>query len=109
WVLSAERAVSWVMDVGPPPHSRHTSRRRVASPRAANSGAESFDSAHVFPLCRMDDDVLLEQLDHEAPALLVRRERLLPASQRDLIEAGLGDRQHDAVGHLLQPENDETS
>src|SRR5215472_16813265 len=94
------------MDMGPPPQRRETSRKRVSSPSAANSGAEPIDLAWAPELCRLSK-ILLDHSHHHAPASLVRRERLCPALERDLIEAGLRDGQHDAVHHVLQREHDE--
>src|SRR5436189_2115361 len=104
WRGSLEPAVSRVMDSGPASQRRETNRKRVLSPRAANSGAEFFGSAMALALRRLDK-VRLDQLHHHAPTLLVCRERLRPARERDSIEAGLSDRQDDAVRRLLQGED----
>src|SRR5260370_4394441 len=94
------------MDIGPPSQRRETSRKRVLSPRAAKTGAEPFGRAKALELLRMDK-VLLDQVHYHAPTLLVRRERLRPARQRDSIEAGLGNGQHDSIRHFLQSKDDE--
>ena len=62
--------MSLVMDIGPASQRRETSRNRVLSPRAANSGAELFDSAAAFDL-RCAGKVFLDQFHHHAPTLLV--------------------------------------
>src|SRR5436309_2506587 len=94
------------MDIGPSSQRRETSRRRVWSPRAAKMGAEPFGSTMALELLCMDE-VLLDQLHYHAPTVLVCLERLCPARERDLIEAGLGDGKHDPARHLLQSKDDE--
>src|SRR5580698_1172162 len=103
------------MDIGPSSHRRATSRKRVSSPSAANICAETPDAEKPgadapapeprdrtlrgFPAraLRLLDKVRLDQLHLLAPAALVRRERLRPARQRNLVEAGFGNRQHGSV------------
>src|SRR6266851_1730542 len=94
------------MDIGPSSLRRETSRKRVLSPRAAKRGAEFFGSTMALELRRVDK-VLLEHLHYHGPTLFVCRESLRPARERDSIEAGLGDGQHDAVRHFLQSKDDE--
>ncbi len=76
-----EPSVSLVMDIGPSPQRRATSRRRISSPNAAKTGA-----VDVFALGRMFQ-VPLEILHLHAPTLLVRGERFRPATSMDLLEA----------------------
>src|SRR5437660_1118423 len=90
WRVTLDPAVSRVMDIGPASQRRATSRSRVLSPRAANSGAELFGSTAALDL-RCAGKVFLDQFHYHAPTLLIGRERLGPARQRDLIEAGLSD------------------
>src|SRR5260370_21276198 len=88
------------MDIGPSSQRRPTRRRRVSSPNAAKSDAQSLGGTSAGELRRMDD-VLLNYLHHDAPTALVRAECLRATRQRDAIETGLGDGQHDAVADLL--------
>src|SRR5579864_9215368 len=104
--VTAKPTASVVMDIGPESHSRETSRKRVGSPRAANTGAEPFGTAAALELLRMNN-VLFEQLHHHAPTLLVSRECFGPAGQRDVIEAGLRDGQSDAVRHFLESKDNQ--
>src|SRR4030081_1183606 len=94
------------MDIGPCSQRRETSRKRVSSPNAAKSGAEPFGHAVAFELRRLDK-VALKQFCRHLPTLLVRRKRLTPAFERDLIEAGLRDGHHDSIRRFLQREDDE--
>src|SRR5258708_26419775 len=98
--------VSLVMDAGPSSQRREINRKRVSSPKAAKSGAESSSFGTAFGL-RCLGKVLLDQLHDHTPALLVGLEFLRPTRQRDLIEAGFGDGEHDAVCHFLKSEDDE--
>lgn len=90
WRVMSKPVVSLVMDAGPSSQRRETSRKRVSSANAANSGAEPRNPGTAFGL-RCLGKVLLDQLYDHTPALLVRFECLCPTSQWDLIEAGFGD------------------
>src|SRR5271170_3969895 len=94
------------MDSGPLSQRRATSRKRVSSPSAAKRGAEIQVAAAAFGLWRTDK-VLLDQRHLYAPTLLVSGEGLRAPGKRDLIEAGLGDGQHDTIGNFLKRKGDE--
>src|SRR5437870_10450588 len=106
WRVMAKPAVSCAIDMGPSRHSRTTRRSRVPSPSAANTGADAASFAFVLERRRLRK-VLLDERHHDRPALLVRRERLRAAFQRDAIEARFADGQHDAAGDLLEDELDQ--
>ena len=74
------------MDAGPSAQRRETKRKRVSSPNAAKRGAELASAATRTGLRRLGK-VLLNELHDDSPALLVPREGLGPARQRDLVKA----------------------
>src|SRR5688500_8279340 len=102
------------MDCGPPSASRMTMRNLVSPPSAANTGAalETFAAATAARapdttlalLLRELLQIFLDELGLLGPALIIGGERLGPTLQRDLVEAGFGDRQRRAAGCLLQLE-----
>src|SRR5437867_9185853 len=94
------------MDADPSSQRRTTSRKRIASPRAAKSGTELSNSAAATGLRRLRK-VFLDELDDDAPAFFVALKRLCAARERDLVKAGFGNGEHDAVGDLFQGEFDE--
>src|SRR5262245_55889054 len=99
-------AVSLEIDSGPSPDSRDTRRSRVSSPNAAKTAADSAACGFVFAL-RGLAKVPFDQLHHNRPALVVRRECLAPPLERDAVEARLADRQHHATSRLLERELDQ--
>src|SRR5262249_33807993 len=100
WRVTCEPSVRFVMDSGPAPQRRATSRKRVSSPKAANIGADvGFRRTRGLRGLRK---VLLDHLDHHVPTGFVCRERFRTSREWNLIKAGLDHRKHNAVFHLLQ-------
>src|ERR1700730_6962079 len=99
----ANPVVSLAIDIGPSALRRETRRRRVLSPRAAKTGAESSSSVVTLELRGLGKMFLDQRHDH-GPAALVRGEGLRPARQRDVIESRFGDGQQDPVRDALQLE-----
>src|SRR4029453_10550843 len=99
-------AVSFEIERGPPPDRRETRRKRVSSPNAAKTAADSPRSGFVLAL-RSLGKVRLNQLHHDGPAFVVRRERLGPAFKRNTVEPRLPDGQHDAARRVLEHELDQ--
>src|SRR5262245_23966012 len=106
WRLMSKSAVNWVIDSGPSFDRRETRRRRVSSPNAAKTDAESDSSAIARALAGMGQMFLDERNDH-APSFLVRAERLGAARERNAIEAGLDHGEQDAVYAVFQRERDQ--
>src|SRR5215469_1156139 len=104
--VTEEPSVRLVIERGPREESWATMAKRVSSPSAANTGAELLGL-----LCSLGgmSQMFFDQLDHRGPTLLVGRERLGAACQRDLVEAGLGDREHRSLRNFLQDEFDQSS
>src|SRR5437868_17517 len=100
WRVTREPVARPVIDIGPRSHRRETSWSRVASPRAAKTAAEAF-------ALRRTADVLREHFHHHAPTLLIVGEGFGAPLERDGIEAGLGEVEHDPVRRFLERENDE--
>src|SRR5215472_4758722 len=94
------------MEADPSSQRRTTSRKRIASPSAAKSGAEWTNSAPATG-SRCLRKVFLDELDDHAPTLLVGGEGFCASLERDLVEAGFGDGEHDAAGNFFQREFDE--
>src|SRR5690242_3051002 len=94
------------MEADPCSQRRTTSRKRISSPNAAKSGTELSNSVSAIGL-RFLGKVFLDELDDHGPALLVGGEGFDAASERNLVEAGLGHGEHDAVGYFFQGEFDE--
>src|SRR4051812_40581828 len=82
WRLMSKSAVSWVIDSGPSFDRRETRRRRVSSPSAAKTEAESVNSAIARALRGMCSQVFLDQGHDHGPPALVRGEGLRPARER---------------------------
>src|SRR4030095_16229241 len=101
----AKSAASRVIDIGPSCDSRATRRSRVWSPSAANATADAACFGVAFAL-RALRNVLLDHVDHRAPALLVGGKRLGTAFERDAIEARFGDGELCPVGDLVERELD---
>src|ERR1700760_3858895 len=91
------------MDKGPSSHKRNTRRRRVSSPSAANTGAESSGGAKAAELWRLSK-VVPEHRHNYCPAFVVGTEGLRAAGQRNAVESGLGHREQNSVGGVLQDE-----
>src|SRR6185295_8983720 len=91
-----------VMDCGPSAHSRATSRSRVRSPSAANTGAASV---RLTALRRLDMALDVARLLRPTP--VVHPERLRAARRRDALEARLDDRESRALCHLLEAKLDQ--
>ena len=53
-------------------------------------------------------EILRDQRDYHAPALVICSERFRPSGERDSVETGLGDGEHDAVRHFCQGECDKS-
>src|SRR5437762_7371310 len=103
WRVTAEPAVSGVIDCGPRAQSRATRASRVSSPSAAKIG-----SARVRPaVLRLARDMSLDVLHLLGPTLVVHPEGFGPAGGRDAIEAGLDHGQARPTGSVLQTEFDE--
>src|SRR5579859_5155976 len=105
WRVRPVPAVSLLMDADPSSQRRETKRRRTVSPNAAKSGTEWSNSVPAIVL-RCLRKVFLDELDDHAPAFFVALERLCAARERDSVEAGFGDGEHDAVGDFFQGEFD---
>src|SRR5579862_9139412 len=90
--VTLEPVANRVMDMGPSSQSRSTRRKRVWSPSAAKMGAASLLSL---------GKVCLDQRHLYGPALLIARECLGAARERDLVEAGFSESQHHPVRQLL--------
>src|SRR5262245_13612500 len=86
WRVTGLLALKRAIDSGPLVDSRTNSRRRVSSPRAANRGAASRTWATSMALAR---DMALNVLHLDRPPFGVHPERLVAASGREAIEAGL--------------------
>src|SRR5216110_997205 len=103
WRVTAEPAVSRVIDCGPRAQSRATRASRVSSPSAAKIG-----SARVRPAAlALARDMSLDVLHLPGPAPVVHPERFGPPGDRDAIEAGLDQGQARPTGSVLQTELDE--
>src|SRR5262245_8465140 len=98
-------SVSFAIDVGPVSHRRETSPSLVSSPRAENTAADSAICACAPPL-RRAGKVLLDQGHLLLPATFVRGECLRAPLEWNLIEARFHHRQQDAIGLLLEREDD---
>src|SRR5215472_9978610 len=105
WRVTPVPVVSRRMEADPSSHRRTTSFSRTASPNAAKSGTESSisEAANGSALRK----VFLDELKDPTPTLLVGGEGFHAARQRDLVEAGFGDGEHDAVRNFFQCEFDE--
>src|SRR6266849_10746586 len=90
------------MESGPSSHSRATSRRRVASPSAAKTGAASTRLASL-PV----RDIPLNALQLRGPPAVVHPERFGATRCRETIEPRLHDREDRFAAHLVQLELDE--
>lgn len=99
-------AVSRLIEADPSSQRRTTSCKRTVSPNAAKSGTDRNNSGDANALCFLRK-VFLDELDDDAPALLVGGEGFRAARERDLVEAGFGDGEHDAVGDFFQSKFDE--
>src|SRR5687768_1385171 len=89
-----------VIESGPSVDRRRTRLSRVVSPRAANTGAASGALARLADMRR-------ELLRLARPASLIHPECFRSARRRQLVEAGLDDRDDRAARRLLQLELDE--
>src|SRR5262252_6843826 len=99
-------AVNFEIDSGPSPDRRSTRRRRVSSPSAAKTAADSARPGFVLALGSLAK-VRLDQLDHDRPAAVVGGECLGTTLERDAIESRLAYGQHDAARCLLEHELDQ--
>src|SRR5690242_2026251 len=106
WRVTPVPAVSLLMEADPCSQRRTTRRKRISSPRAANSATELSNSVSAIGL-RFLRNVFLDELEDHAPTLLVGGEGFDAARGRNLVEAGFGHSEHDAVGYFFQGEFDE--
>jgi len=84
WRDTADFALSWVIEPGPPDERRAINRRRVSSPSAANNGAASRTGG---PLATLTLDIAADVLDLPTPPAVVHAERLGATRRRDFIES----------------------
>src|SRR5215472_3793655 len=106
WRVTPVPAVSLLMETDPSSQRRTTSFNRTVSPKAAKSGTELSNSLSAMELAFLRK-VFLDKLDDPTPTLFVGREDFHAARERDLVEAGFGHGEHDAVGNFFQCEFDE--
>src|SRR5262249_55086990 len=104
WRETRDRSLSRAIDPGPAVDSRTRSRKRVSSPRAAESGAASCACVGSPALAL---DMAANVLDLLGPAVVVHAECLRAAPGRNPIETGLGEREHRAALRLFEAELDE--
>src|SRR5262245_41899115 len=97
-------ALRRAIESGPFADRRTSSRSRVSSPSAANSGAASRTCAATIGLAC---DMALNVLHLRGPPLAVHAERLVATVRRQAIEARLDDRELRSVRRLLEPELDQ--
>src|SRR3954447_8245655 len=96
-------SLSCVIERGPSPESRTTTRRRVGSPSAANTGAALARRASS-DLCMRDMALDVERL--RGPASLVHLECLRATLDRDLFETRLSDGEQCTALGVLQSKFD---
>src|SRR6476646_7778718 len=104
WRETADSALRWVIDSGPPAASRRSRRSRVSSPRAANSGAASATCAASIELAA---DMALDALHLLGPPCAVAAERIGAALGRKLIEAGFDHGEQRALCRLFPSDLDD--
>src|SRR6185312_10752639 len=98
WRVMVVPAVSCAIDSAPPAHSATTSRSRVASPSAANTGALADNAAALRRERSVRGDIFLDVAHLHGPATGVGAQCGVAARGRQPVEAGLGESQHDALG-----------
>src|SRR5256885_1550226 len=93
-----------MMDIGPCPQRRDTSRNRVSSPNAANTAAGIFGKAIAEALW-IFRKVFLDQFYHQRPAAFVCGESFGATREGNLVKASFGDGELDSVGYFFQRED----
>src|SRR5512134_44143 len=102
WRVTPAPALNAEIEAGPPVQSRDTRRSRVASPSAANTGAECFSAVLAPAALRRLVDMLLDVPHLLVPAAAILTEGLRALVGRNMLEAALDDGQHRAFGSLLE-------
>src|SRR5882762_3090006 len=106
WRVTPVPSLRRVIESGPPADMRSSSRSRVASPNAANSGTAPGGGSCSAAALRLLD-ILGELLDLPGPAVVVHAERLGAAGGRNAIKPGLDNRERGAALCVLERELDQ--
>src|SRR5689334_10521739 len=107
WRVMSVPEVSCTIDFAPLLHRNATSRSRVSSPSAANTGAALRNPALRSGGLTRSDDMVFDVRHLLFPTAAVHAEGVEPAMRRNPVEAGFYDGQQRAARRVRELERDE--